>query len=210
MNNFKYFVFVLSTFVLFSCKKVDENLDLKYEVLNQLISEDLILDKSIIDSTKYVYQITIPQDLTFKEKFSNIKNEEEILEPPFGRISVVPDSIFTSRDADYISAQTEINYNFTLNKNKIHHKVEFINTEQLLKIQKNYSSADDFWDQFRKEFGEKCIRSYSLPYFNQKKNICIITISMGCGSLYGGGGTYILKKINGKWKHFKTIDSYVN
>lgn len=33
---------------------------------------------------------------------------------------------------------------------------------------------------------------------------------MSCGSLEGGGGTYIFKKINGNWKHFKTIESYIS
>lgn len=119
MKNFRYFIFVILTFVLFSCKKVDENLDLKYEVLNQLIADDLNVD--IIDNNKYLYNITIPQDLTFKEKFSNIYNEEKIPPPLFGRVLVVPDSIFTSQDADHIAAQSEINYKFTFNKNKIHH-----------------------------------------------------------------------------------------
>ena len=89
-------------------------------------------------------------------------------------------------------------------------EVDFINEEKLYKIRETYKSADDYWMQFRREFGNKCIRSYSIPYFNKEKNICIIITSMSCGPLEGGGNTAIFKKINGKWKVIQTLDQWVS
>lgn len=54
--------------LFFSCKKEDENLDLKYEVLNQIISEDILENKASGYTEKYLYKISKPIDLKFREK----------------------------------------------------------------------------------------------------------------------------------------------
>ena len=43
---------------LFSCKEKDETIDLKYEVFNQLITED-IMKRDKNDGENYVYNIQI-------------------------------------------------------------------------------------------------------------------------------------------------------
>ncbi len=41
--------------LFFSCTKKDETLDLKYEVLNQLIAEDIAGNKASAYTEKYLY-----------------------------------------------------------------------------------------------------------------------------------------------------------
>lgn len=50
---------------LFSCKEKDETIDLKYEVLNQLITED-IMKRDKNDEKNYVYNIQI-KNVSFPE-----------------------------------------------------------------------------------------------------------------------------------------------
>lgn len=55
--------------LLFSCKKEDENLDLKYEVLNQIISEDILENKASGYTEKYLYKISKPIDLSLEKNY---------------------------------------------------------------------------------------------------------------------------------------------
>lgn len=202
-------IFLIFLFLLFSCKKKDETLDLKYEVLNQLIDEDIVNDKVFTDDNSYLYKILKPSDIAFKVK---VTNYDEPPPPPStsGTIYLPEDGIFCKEDLKYIKIQLKTNSNFVLNTARITSKVDFINEEKLYKIRENYKSAEDYWMQFRREFGNKCIRSYSIPYFNKEKNICIVITSMSCGPLEGGGNTAIFKKINGKWKVIQTLDQWVS
>ncbi|WP_226063487.1 hypothetical protein [Kaistella polysaccharea] len=202
-------IFLILIFLLFSCKKKDETLDLKYEVLNQLIDEDIVNDKVFRDANSYLYKILKPSDIAFKVKVTNYD------EPPppassSGTIYLPEDGIFSKEDLKHIKIQLKTNSNFVLDTARIISKVDFINEEKLYKIRENYKSADDYWMQFRREFGNKCIRSYSIPYFNKEKDICIVITSMSCGPLEGGGSTAIFKKINGKWKVIQTLDQWVS
>ena len=210
----KIFLLIL-TFFLFSCKKKDQNLDLKYEVLNQIIAEDISENKASGYTEEYLYKISKPIDLKFREKLSKKKNE--IIEPPppssHGIIYLPENGTFTKNDLAYIKIQIKANSNFVLDPAKITSKVEFIDTEKFQKFQKsqeNYVSAKDYWKKFREEFGDKCLRNYSIPYFNKEKDICIVITSMSCGPLEGGGNTAIFKKINGKWKVIQTLDQWVS
>lgn len=198
--------------MLFSCKKKDENLDLKYEVLNQLIAEDIAEHKALEHNENYIYKISKPIDLKFREKV--IDNNDIIVEPPppspRGIIYLPQDSTFTKDDLAFIKIQLKTNSNFNLDSNKINSKVEFIDAKKLKNLQENYASPDDYWKKFKIEFGDKCLRNYSIPYFNKEKSICIVITSISCGPLWGGGQTSIYKKINGKWEVIKTQDNWVS
>lgn len=211
----KKLILLFLTVLLFYCKKDDETLDLKYEVLNQIIAEDIYENKASGYSEKYLYQISNPIDLKFIEKLSEKK--DEIIEPPppssHGIIYLPENGTFTKDDLAYIKIQIKANSNFILDTAKITSKVKFIDTEKFQKFQKsqeNYVSAKDYWKKFRAEFGDKCLRNYSIPYFNKEKNICIVISSVSCGPLEGGGSTAIFKKINGKWKVTHTLDRWVS
>lgn len=151
----------------------------------------------------------------WKGYLANFKNEIIEPSPPssHGTIYLPENEIFTKDDLLYIKIQLKTNSNFILNPAKITSKVEFIDTEKFQKFQKpqeKYVSAKDYWEKFRTEFGDKCLRNYSIPYFNKKKNICIVINSISCGPLWGGGKTSVYKKINGKWKLIKTLDQWVS
>ena len=194
--------------LLFSCKKEDENLDLKYEVLNQIISEDILENKASGYTEKYLYKISEPIDLKFREKLSEKENEIIELPPPrsHGIIYLPENGTFTKDDLTYIKIQLNTNSNFAFKPTKIISKVEFIDTEKFKKFQKsqeNYVSARDYWGKFRAEFGDKCLRNYSIPYFNKEKNICIVINSISCGPLWGGGKLRSIRRQMGNGKLFK-------
>ena len=211
----KKLILLFLTVLLFSCKKDDETLDLKYEVLNQIIAEDIYENKASGYTEKYLYQISKPIHLRFREKLSEKK--DEITEPPRpssrGIVYLPENGTFTKNDLMYIKIQIKANSNFILDTAKITSKVEFIDKGKFQKFQKsqeNYVSAKDYWEKFRAEFGDKCLRNYSIPYFNKDKNICIVISSVSCGPLWGGGETSVYKKINGKWIVIKTHDHWVS
>ncbi|QOW11203.1 hypothetical protein Q73A0000_12975 [Kaistella flava (ex Peng et al. 2021)] len=211
----KNLLILILAFLLFSCKKEDENFHLKYEVLNQLIAADISENKASGYTEEYLYKISKPIDLKFREKLSEKKNE--IIEPTppssHGIIYLPENGTFTKDDLAYIKIQIKTNSNFVLDTAKITSKVEFIDTEKFKKFQKSqekYLSVKDYWKKFREEFGDKCLRNYSIPYFNKEKNICIVINSISCGPLWGGGETSVYKKINGKWKVIKTFNHWVS
>ena len=208
-------IFLTLIIILFSCRKKDETLDLKYEVLNQLIDEDIYENKASGYTEEYLYQISKPIHLKFREKLPEKKNEITILPPPssYGIVYLPENGTFTKDDLTYIKIQIKTNSNFILDTAKISSKVEFIDTGKFQKFQKsqeNYVSAKDYWEKFRIEFGDKCLRNYSIPYFNKEKNICIVINSVSCGPLWGGGQTSVYKKTKGKWKIIQTLDQWVS
>ena len=205
----KYLSVSFIFFMLFSCKKEDENLDLKYEVLNQLIHEDIVRDKQTNDSIKYIYKSYSATKISFinldKEKLAD--NE---IRP--NTIEIKRDSIFSSKDLDFLVSQTSPydSRNFDLDKEKIKDKIEIVKGSEITKISIESKSVDDYWIKFRKKYGNKCLRSYSEPIFNLKKNICIIRVSESCGPLWGGGFTGIYKKVNGTWVIIDSFDHWVS
>ena len=71
----KYWILIMFLF-LFSCKEKDETIDLKYEVLNQLITED-IMKRDKNDGENYVYNIQI-KNVSFPENKQIGNNFEEL------------------------------------------------------------------------------------------------------------------------------------
>ena len=51
---------------------------------------------------------------------------------------------------------------------------------------------------------------YSRPIFIRNNNLCLFYSGSHCGSLCGGGLLALYKKINGKWKMYWTIFSYIS
>ncbi|MDN3606017.1 hypothetical protein [Kaistella yonginensis] len=130
----------------------------------------------------------------------------------FNSLELKSDTLFSAQDIEYLISQT-IPYNsqeFDLDPEKIHTKTAVIKNEDLNEIKENYPNAKEYWRRFNLKFGEKCIRNYSEPIFNLKKNICIIRISESCGPLWGGGSTGIFKKLKGRWVEIKSQNHWVN
>lgn len=197
--------------LLISCKKKearkeiipkDETLDLKYEVLNQLITGQIREDSINGILHDNIYNIAV------KRIFFEELNENEEPPPPVLALNFSYDSIFAIKDSSYYKNQDRKLINFNLQKSKIKKKLDFITTDEILKLSAQYER--DFWKQFQKKYGDKCIRTFSVPFFNKNKTVCIVENSMSCGPLYGGGSTSIYKKVNGKWVVLKIYDIWVS
>lgn len=194
-----------------SCKKnearkeiiqKDETLDLKYEVLNQLIT-DQIREDSINDILHdNIYNIAV------KRIFFEELNENEEPPPPVLALNFSYDSIFAIKDSFYYKNQDRNLINFNLQKSRIKNKLDFVTTDEILNLSIKYER--NFWKQFQKKYGDKCIQTFSVPFFNKNKTLCIVQNSMSCGPLYGGGSTSIYKKVNGKWVVLRTFDQWVS
>lgn len=197
--------FLLVLISLFSCKQKDENLDLKYEVLNQLIKNHQ-KEKTDLKYLYTSYSATNIQIINLDRE----KLEDEII--IFNSINLKSDSIFSTKNIDYLVSQT-LPYDsktFDLDEKKIIGQYEIIKESDLIDLINNYKGADDYWAKFNKKFGGKCVRTYSEPIFNLQKDICIVIISESCSPLWGGGYTAIYKKTNGKWEIIKTLDQWVS
>ncbi|MDQ8142968.1 hypothetical protein [Chryseobacterium sp. CFS15] len=207
MKDYLFLILLL----LISCKKnearkeiiqKDETLDLKYEVLNQLIT-DQIREDSINDILHdNIYNIAV------KRIFFEELNENEPPPPPVLALNFSYDSIFAMKDSSYYKNQDRNLINFHLQKSRIKNKLDFVTTDEILNLSIKYER--NFWKQFRKKYGDKCIQTFSVPFFNKNKTVCIVQNSMSCGRLYGGGSTSIYKKVNGKWVVLRTFDQWVS
>lgn len=195
------FLFLL---IMVSCKKTDSqsnitlndvDLDLRYQVLNQLIDNDSISfqpnDYIFITTLRSVYlsenELDIPQPLGFALKY---------------------DSIFSIQDSAYYRRQGKIIANFRFDKTKIRRKLQYATDEDLHQLGENRES--DFWTEFGKKFGHQCIRTFSIPFFNKDKTMCIVQNSTSCGYLSGSGYTAIYKKINGKWIEVNSFQHWIS
>ena len=206
----KHYLFLM-LLLLISCKKnearkeiiqKDETLDLKYEVLNQLIT-DQIREDSINDILHdNIYNIAV------KRIFFEELNENEEPPPPVLALNFSYDSIFAMKDSSYYKNQDRNLINFHLQKSRIKNKLDFVTTDEILNLSIKYER--NFWKQFREKYGDKCIQTFSVPFFNKNKTVCIVQNSMSCGPLYGGGSTSIYKKVNGKWVVLRTFDQWVS
>lgn len=206
----KHYLFLI-LLLLISCKKnearkeiiqKDETLDLKYEVLNQLITHQIREDSINGVLHDNIYNIAV------KRIFFEELNENEEPPPPVLALNFSYDSIFAKKDSSYYKNQDRKLINFNLQKSRIKKKLDFITTDEILNLSAKYER--NFWKQFRKKYGDKCIQTFSVPFFNKNKTVCIVENSMSCGPLYGGGSTSIYKKVNGKWVVLKTYDIWVS
>jgi len=211
MKNYILLILIL----VLSCKKdslktetaiKDETIDLKYEVLNQLIDDELKNDSVIGVNkdfiNKYVYNIST------KKIYLENKNSDEPSPPPNLGINLKYDSIFLQKDSSYYIQQNKTLSNFRFIKNRIKKKLQFINDEELYKISQIKSA--DFWNEFNKRYKDKCIRTFSVPFFSKNRIFCVVQYSLSCGPLSGGGNTAVYKKIKGKWTRMKTFDIWVS
>lgn len=207
MKDYLFLILLL----LISCKKNEarkgiiqkgETLDLKYEVLNQLIT-DQIREDSINDILHdNIYNVAV------KRIFFEELNENEEPPPPVLALNFSYDSIFAMKDSSYYKNQDRNLIHFNLQKSRIKNKLDFVTTDEILNLSIKYER--NFWKQFRKKYGDKCIQTFSVPFFNKNKTVCIVQNSMSCGPLYGGGSTSIYKKVNGKWVVLRTFDQWVS
>lgn len=213
MKNYLFLILILA----FSCKKnsekmevrpKDETLDLKYEVLNDLISDELKDDSLMAVNEKFIsnYVYNISSKKIYLHSKSN--NTDEPPPPPNLGINLDYDSIFLQKDSAYYTQQIKVLSDFKFNKNGIRKKLDYTSDEELYKI--HQIKSGNFWTEFDKRYKNKCIRTFSVPFFNEDKTVCFVQNSTSCGPLSGGGNTAIYKKIKGKWMRIRTFDTWVS
>ncbi|MBB4807964.1 hypothetical protein HNP38_003304 [Chryseobacterium defluvii] len=199
----KHFIFLI-LLIIISCKKAepqikilqkDTDLDLRYEVLNQLIESD----SSTYAMDKFLYITTLRRVYLYENESDEPK--------PIG-ITLKYDSIFSQKDSAYYRNQEKIILGFGFDKTRINQKLQYATDEELHKL--DHNKGDDFWTEFEKKYGRKCIRSFSVPFFNKDKTMCIVQNSISCGYLNANGYTAIYKKINGKWTEIKSFDHWIS
>ena len=199
----KYLILIMFLF-LFSCKEKDETIDLKYEVLNQLITED-IMKRDKNDEKNYVYNIQI-KNVSFPENKQIGNNFEEL--PPGLSMMINYDKDFLETDSLFYKTQAEGLQDFKFEKSKLKKKIKVITSQEIENIYKTHFR--NFWIEFDKRYPNTCIKTISVPFFNKEKNICIVKVSESCGSLWGGGFTGIYKKVNGTWIKIDSFDHWVS
>jgi len=208
---------LLFLLMIISCKKSkpkteaflkDETLDLKYEVLNQLINDEQNED-SLISVDKnfghaYVYNISC-KNIYLETRVNNIDEPS----PPSGYgINLEYDAVFLQKDSAYYQKEEKKLSHFKFNKNKIKRNLQYTSDEELYKI--GQIKPHNFWTEFDKRYKNRCIKTFSVPFFNKDKNVCIVEFSVSCGPLYGSGRTSMYKKFNGKWEVIKSFDHWVS
>ncbi|WP_131724348.1 hypothetical protein [Chryseobacterium indologenes] len=174
----------------------DETLNLRYEVLNDLINSD---EQYSDPENCCIYNIA-PENAFF-----HIENEESD-ESPLG-INLMYNNDFPVVDSALFNIENKDLANFKLNKTRISKNLTFINQEELDKIKKPDA---DFWTVFREKYPNKCIRNISVPFFSKDRSTCIIKVSTSCGSLDGSGYTGVYQKINGRWIEIKTFNNWIS
>jgi hypothetical protein len=198
----KYYAFLFFLLII-SCKKNEANLevipkdvtlDLKYEVLNQLIKSDSLMPYF----NHFIYCSTLTP--------VNIDVDENEIRP-LG-VDLKYDSIFLQKDSAYYKRQVKVALNFKFDKTKIKSNLKYITGQELQKLSEN--KVNDFWTEFNTKYKSKCICYYSVPFFNKDKTICVVQYSTSCGPLAGDGKTSLYEKINGKWTIIKSYDKWVS
>lgn len=74
---------------------------------------------------------------------------------------------------------------------------------------KDRGSLDKRWDRFHKKYGKGFYR-ISKPIFSKDKSVVIITQGFHCGGLCGSGGTYVYKKVDGKWEMVEMYSLWIS
>ena len=122
------------------------------------------------------------------------------------------DSIFTKEDIDYIHKQNNIKDDFRLQKQYFKNSI-IVSADTISSMIKKSKDKDGrstlFWEEFYKKYGDGFC-TLSKPLFSKNHQIVIISSGYHCGGLCGGGGTYVLKKVNSDWKVIATIRDWVS
>lgn len=108
---------------------------------------------------------------------------------------------FSPSDAQFMRQQLTKGKHFKWKSNKIT-GAKIVSSKRIRKYFKN--GIDKGWTIFNKKYDGGFTR-FSIPLFTLDRNTCIIYKSSHCGSLCGGGGISLYKKVDGKWKYITTI-----
>jgi len=178
----------------------DENQNLSYELINQVIDDHIIQDKAYF----LLYQMRFMP-------FSPHENSDDYLE-----LSKY-DSILSDEDIKHIYRQIDdliLSKDFDLQQDRI--KNQNITILPILQynqfrdkiLAENKKLA--YWEELEKEFHIYEYYSISYPVFSIDQQTAIISFGHHCGSLCGNGSIEIYQRKNGKWVSIKYITNWVS
>jgi hypothetical protein len=192
---------------LISCKqdKVNKhsvNNDEFYSALKELIKSEFPNVKMIVDESMPVYRNygNYPEPITTEK-------EPPPPPPPPGMVcySRTTFNFFTiqyhidSSDAKFMYQSIDSTKKIIIDSLKVNLKVIEHKKMQEIFNQKTELFSEK-WEIFHEVFGEGCYIETSTPVFNSNFTKLILTIKKLCGPPDGEESTFILEKINDKWR----------
>lgn len=121
-------------------------------------------------------------------------------------IHSIDESILTNNDKKYIQSQFQ-NKILLWDQDKLTN-AWCLTPQDIYRLEENNNI--DYWENFRKNFGNYGYHHYSKPIFNREKNIVIIEHSGQGDWLLGNGSIQLFKKENGKWKRILELDLWIS
>jgi hypothetical protein len=173
-----------------------------------VINKQIVSDKEIYAFINEIMPYEKSKDISYCNKIvdtdpSLSKTSEEFIKGI--------DTIFSKQDLKFIIEQTKYEEDFKLNEKLLKNKI-VISGDTLSKFTqgRNEDGRSQFWDKYHSKFGPGGFCSITLPLFSIDKKTVLVTTGMHCGRLCGEGGSYIYRKINGKWELVHTITNWVS
>jgi hypothetical protein len=205
----KKVLWIIMTLSLLSCKQNKViinsiNYDEFYSALNELIKLEFPNVKMIVGETMPVYK----NIFSYYPETETGENEPPPPPPPPPGIVYYNNTTFSFFAFQYNLDSTDAKFMFqsidSTKKILIDSlKVNLIVIEKK-KMQEIFSQKtelfSDKWKIFRETYGEGCLIEASTPIFNSNFTKLIITVKKNCGPPDGEESTFILAKINDKWR----------
>lgn len=117
------------------------------------------------------------------------------------------DTIFTKGDIGFIFKQANYVRYFKLKQSKLPSK-NVIKIDTIKFFNNNNEIRSAYLDELHKKYGALC--TIKMPLFSIDRKTVYISTGLTCGTLCGAGGTYIYRKVNGKWILIKTLNEWVS
>jgi len=121
-------------------------------------------------------------------------------------INSQPETVLTIQDKKYMKSQIK-NQIFLWDQDQLIN-VWCLIPKDLYEVQED--DILDYWENFRKLYGNYGHHHYSKPIFNKEKNMVIIEHSGQGGWLLGSGDIILFRKEKGKWKLIKEQNLWIS
>jgi len=121
-------------------------------------------------------------------------------------IKELSDKLATQKDINHMLDQ--IHSETMLWDSTMLNSVWLLKPSDLAKI--NRSDTTDYWEEYRRLFGNGGKHYYSTPIFNQEKNLVLIEHSGSGGWELGSGGILVFEKVNNEWRYLKKISLWIS
>ncbi|AWH85408.1 hypothetical protein HYN59_09900 [Flavobacterium album] len=122
-------------------------------------------------------------------------------------------NVFPKEDFRIIQRQLNDTIAFQLHSEKLLAEVNLISDDTISKMSHNAEQANNsslFWEQYHGKYGEKALITISKPIFSKNGTIAVVSLGYSYGRLSGYGQTFVLEKVNKKWKIKKVLSMWIS